>query len=143
MIFFRATFASFLVLVVGGAASAGSFRVLPYVQNPAQDAMTVRWLSDENEPGVLTVESPEGSYTIRSLPVLARALAYNPIKPEPGGPHPELPWLHSVRVTGLKAGTKYAYLVQQGAKQQGGTIQTAPSRDQHATAACTARASRA
>ena len=130
MFFFRTTFILFVALMAGRAASAESFRVQPYVQNPAQDAMTVRWLSDLNEPGVLTVESPDGSRTIRSQPTLARALAYNPIKLEPGGPHPGLPWLHSVRVSGLKAGTTYSYRVRQGTKQQAASFHTAPSRDQ-------------
>jgi len=88
-------------LLLAQVARADSFRVLPYVQNPAKDAMTVRWLSETGEPGVLTVETADGPRVFRSEPRLASALAYNPFKAEPGGPHPGLPWLHSVRVTGL------------------------------------------
>ncbi len=31
-----------------------AFRILPYLQNPAQDAITVIWFSEEKNPGVLT-----------------------------------------------------------------------------------------
>ena len=119
-----------LTSALAAAPQGGAFRVLPYVQNPAADAITIRWFSTGDEPGEVTVETPDGRQTQRSQPRLARTLEFNPFKPEPGGPHPELPWLHSVRVTGLKGGTKYAYQVRQGTAQQTGTFQTAPSRDQ-------------
>jgi hypothetical protein len=125
---------SMLLLVVISyaviASAEDTFRVWPYVQNPSSDSMTVRWLSGADEPGALIVDMPDGPRTLRSQPTLARPLEYNPFKPEPGGPHPALPWLHSVRVTGLKPGTKYAYHVRQGAQQHAGAFQTAPSPDQ-------------
>ncbi len=108
---------------------ADSFRVLPYLQNPSQDAMTVRWLSESNESGVLTVEVPEGSRELRSEPKLASTLAYNPFAPEPGGPHPGVPYLHSVRVTGLLPGNQYAYQVRQGTQVHSGSFRTAPPAD--------------
>lgn len=111
----------------GGAARADSFRVLPYVQNPAPDAMTVRWLSEAETPGVLSVETPDGPRTLHSQPTLARTLAYNPFKEEPGGPHPGLPWRHTVRVTGLKPGTRYSYRVRQGAEEHAASFRTAPA----------------
>ena len=77
-----------LCVVVGlmGVAvlEAGDFRVHPYLQNPASDAMSVRWLSNSNAPGTLKLA---GGCEYTSKPVLATALAYNPFKPEPGGPH--------------------------------------------------------
>lgn len=39
-------------------ARAAEFRVQPYLQNPAADAVTVRWLSELNQPCCLTVEIP-------------------------------------------------------------------------------------
>jgi hypothetical protein len=109
---------------------AESFRVRPYVQNPAPDAMTIRWLSNQNEPGTLTVDSPNGPRTIRSKPELANALAYNPFKPEPDGPHPALPWIHTIRVTDLAPGLRYSYAVQQGSHQFKSSFRTAPADDQ-------------
>ena len=125
-------FLAAIVLGVWGLseAHAESFRVRPYLQNPAQDAMTIRWLSEEKIPGELTLETPDGIKQFRSKPVLADALAYNRIAVEPDGPHPSLPWMHRVRVTGLKAGTRYSYQVSQGADRQGGSFQTTPDRDQ-------------
>ena len=102
----------------------------PYVQDPTQNAMTVRWLSNANEAGVLSIETPDAPRVLRSQPKRALTLAYNPFTPEPGGPHPDLPWLHSVRATGLKPGTKYAYQVRQGTQQHAGSFQTAPADDQ-------------
>src|SRR4051812_21143218 len=104
----------FLYLFCSGVTQADSFRVSPYLQNPAPDAITIRWLSNDNSPGELIVETPEGPRVLKSVPVLAKALAYNPFKEEPNGPHPSLPWIHSVRVKDLESGTKYAYQVRQG-----------------------------
>lgn len=92
--------------------------------------MTIRWFSDSKEPGVVTIGAPQSQCEFRSQPVLAEALEYNPFKPEPGGPHPALPYLHSVRVTGLKPGLRYPYKVRQDAEVREGTFQTAPSADQ-------------
>jgi 3',5'-cyclic AMP phosphodiesterase CpdA len=114
-------------LLLATVARGESFRVLPYVQNPAQDAMTVRWLSDGGEPGVLTIETPDGPRLLRSEPQPAHALAYNPFKDEPGGPHPHLPWLHSIRVNGLKPATEYPYQVRQGTQQHTASFRTAPA----------------
>lgn len=127
----------YLLLAVGllylGSAPANrseAFRVLPYVQNPAPEAMTIRWLSNAEEPGLLTVETPEGPREFRSRPKLASALGFNPFQPEPDGPYPELPWLHSIRVTGLTPAGKYVYRVRQGTQQHASSFRTAPSVDQ-------------
>ncbi len=117
-------------LLATGAACADSFRVRPYVQNPAEDAVTIRWLSGAGEPGMLTVETAAGPRQFRSQPREAQSLAYNPFKPEPGAPHPGLPWLHSLRVTDLKPGTEYVYRVRQGNQQYAGSFRTAPAADQ-------------
>ncbi|WP_010582715.1 purple acid phosphatase family protein [Schlesneria paludicola] len=118
------------ILLLASAVTAGeSFRVLPYVQNPAPDAMTVIWFSEADEAGKLTVELPEGAKAFTSKPVLTKSLAYNPFKPEPGEPHPSIPWMHRIRVTGLTSGATYAYHVQQGAKEYSASFRTSPSSD--------------
>lgn len=119
-----------LLALCAGPAGAGEFRVLPYVQNPAPDAITVRWLSESGEPGTVTVETTDGSREYRSSPTQLETLAYNPLKPEPGGPHPDLPWLHSVRVTELQPGTRYPYAVRQQLETFESVFQSAPEADQ-------------
>jgi 3',5'-cyclic AMP phosphodiesterase CpdA len=118
-----------LTLLVAGGAHAGPFRVLPYLQNPSRDGITVRWLSEKADAGVLTVKTPGGALTLRSEPALARALAPNPFGEEPGGPHRAPPYLHRVRVTGLRPGTRYDYAVRQGDQEHRSAFRTAPDRD--------------
>jgi len=110
-------------------SNAGEFRVLPYLQNPAPDAITVRWLSDANTPGTVTVLS-KPVQQLQSSPVEATALSYSRFAEEPGGPHPAVPYLHSVRITGLQPGTEYKYQVTQGSETRGGLLRTAPAADQ-------------
>lgn len=116
-------------LLLAFVTPSDAFRVLPYLQNPTSNAITVRWLSEAQEPGVLTVETPQGPRVLQSEPRLAQSLAFNPFKPEPGAPHAPLPWLHSVRVTDLLPGTAYAYEVRQGAMRAAGSFKTAPVDD--------------
>ena len=122
--------AAFILVVPGSVIVAReAFRVLPYVQNPARDAMTVIWFSEANEAGTLTIDLPDGPRSLTSLPVLAKTLAYNPFHPEPGGPHPALPWMHRIRVADLKPGTKYGYRVQQGTEEYSASFRTCPGDD--------------
>jgi len=108
-------------------AGAAEFRVRPYLQNPAPDAMSVRWLSNTSDPGTLKLVDDLREF--RSTPVVANALSYNTVSPEPGGPHPDLPWLHWVRLTDLIPGGNYTYTVTQGAETHGGSF-TTPGPDQ-------------
>jgi len=123
---FAVTGVAALVCSLGHAAE---FRVLPYVQNPASDAITVRWLSETNTPGVVTLLS-QPPRQLTSSPAEATALSYSRFAEEPGGPHPSLPFLHSVRITGLEAGTAYKYQVTQGSETRSGELRTAPGADQ-------------
>ena len=116
-------------LLIASVGRAEEFRVQPYVQNPAPDGITIRWLSNSGEPG--TVEFPGGEHDlIKSTPAKASALSYNPFKEEPGAPHPALPWMHSVRIEGLKASTEYKYTVTQGQEAHSSTFRTAPGKDE-------------
>jgi len=121
-------------------APATAFRVLPYVQRPTTEGITVIWFTDTNVPGELQV-SGHGSYP--SEPVLAERLTYGASEvaylhgdTNYGGAHagledgeaPVLPYRHSVRVEGLVAATTYDYtVVQPGAAQTfSSTFSTAP-----------------
>lgn len=60
--------------------------------------MTIRWLSESDDPGIVTAVTPSGDQIWNLKPVPANPLAYNPFKEEPEAPHPGLPWLHSTQL---------------------------------------------
>ncbi len=105
--------------------------VNPYVQNPAQDAMTITWFTQANTAGTLTVSLPGGAqvFSGSSTPVLAPELAYhaNEVPLLPGGIDPGPPYKHNIRVTGLTAGTTYDYTVIQGAETYNSNFRTSPT----------------
>lgn len=97
------------------------FRVRPYLLDPAPDAMTVRWLSESGAAG--TVECHGKSLT--SSPVLARDLAYHDAEPLELQ-HPAIPYVHSVRITGLEPATSYPYAVTQDGETLKAVLTTTP-----------------
>jgi hypothetical protein len=119
--------APLLIALVGAGSASGSdivstpFRVRPYLQNPAADAMTVRWFSDANAAGTLTCDGR----TFTSSPVLSRDLDYQMTEPA-GMQHASPPFLHSVRITGLKPATSYPYSVEQSGETAKAVLTTAP-----------------
>ena len=99
--------------------AAEDFRVQPYLQNPASDGVTIRWLSESAVAG--TLEINDRKYT--SSPVVATALEYQNNEPQ-GSRYSGLPYIHSVRVDGLQADTAYNYSVAIGADTLGGSFRT-------------------
>ena len=114
-----ATLFAVLLLTFAAAARGADFRVLPYLQNPTSDAVTIRWLSATDDPGSVAIAGQ--SFT--SSPTLAATLDYQAAEPA-GDRYAGLPWLHSVRVTGLAAATAYPYAVSQGSSTAAGTVAT-------------------
>lgn len=111
--------------------SACGFRVKPYLQNPANDAMTINWLGNQAQSGQLTVRKMIGSeagmdVSFESSPVQAVALAYHEEEncKESYCSDADLPYLHQVRVTGLQADSNYQYEVSQGPERSGGSFTT-------------------
>lgn len=117
-----------LLLVIASTGLGDEFRVLPYVQNPTPDGITIRWLSNSEEPGTVRLPGTEHD-AIKSTPTLASTLSYNPFKEEPHGPHPALPWIHSVRIEGLKPSTEYKYTVTQGNETHSSAFRVSPGKD--------------
>ena len=113
--------AACLLSAWAAAAADPQFRVRPYLQNPAADAMTVRWLSETDEPGRLSCDGR----TFTSRPVLAVELAYNPAEPEELQ-HAAPPFLHTVRVTDLEPATSYPYEVEQAGDTFRAVLTTSP-----------------
>ena len=75
--------ARFCLLIVLGCATSlllgaeqpepkTAFRVRPYLQNPAADAMTIRWCSQSADAGTLTVDGK----ALPSKPLLCNELDY-------------------------------------------------------------------
>jgi hypothetical protein len=125
----RAFFRGLLTLVVVlGAGAAGAepgetsaFRVRPYLQNPAPDAMTVRWFSAKPEGGRLRIDDR----TLPSTAVPCPELDYQGPEPE-SFRHAATPFRHSVRVTGLSPATSYPYVVEQGGETVKAILTTSP-----------------
>src|SRR5690606_12858241 len=119
-------------------AQTSGFRVLPYVQNPAPDGISVLWFSEAADSGALLVDDI-GAFVTE--PTLATGLHYSEVETEYvhgatnfGGIHadvatnetPSLPYRHAVRVTGLEPDTTYAYTVTQGGSVFSADLRTAP-----------------
>ncbi len=118
--------------VHAATGDTGDFRVPPYIQNPASDAMTVVWFSGEDRAGSLTYRTTAGKVVkVASKPVRADALAYPQWEVTQffAGNAPLPPYRHSVRLTGLAPDTAYSYTVEQGASRFTSTFRTAPSKD--------------
>lgn len=100
-------------------ACAQDFRVEPFLQNPTSDAITIRWLSETSDPGLVVMDGRR----FTSAPDLATALDYQAGEPvdERHGP---LPYLHSVRVSSLSPDNAYAYSVTQGSTIRTGQVRT-------------------
>ena len=125
--------ALFLAAVMCAAAAEKSeFRVPPYIQNPAPDAMTIVWFSELAQQGHLIYRHASGTAsTIYTFPVRADALAYPEWEAVNffSGSAPQPPYRHSVRLTGLTPDTEYSYTVEQGVSRFTSTFRTAPSQD--------------
>ena len=118
-------------------ATASDFRVLPYQQNPATDAMTFNWFTISSVPGTITVTGPglEAPVVLTSSPELMPILDYQYAAELTAsnfastsvrdGAAPARNYKHSVRVAGLAAGTRYSYSVTQGATTYANTFETA------------------
>ena len=123
-----------------GPAAGSNFRVNPYLQNPSGDGMTITWFTTTREPGELVVRGPgvRGGVTYTTSPTYEAILAYTDAELtqqidglEQGS------WLreggnykHTVDVTGLTPGERYAYSVRSGGKTFSAQFTTAPSADQ-------------
>ena len=111
------------------SASDSDFRVPPYVQNPAPEAMTIMWFSAQGQPGTATCQDNSGTeMSMTSEPILAEDLAYPDWENTTffSGHEPAPPYRHCVRFTGLTPDTNYDYTVQQGLSQFSASFRTAP-----------------
>ena len=116
-----------------GKFTGPGFRVRPYLQNPDKHAVTLTWISNENQAGQVVVRESMAAETKSSIvfdssPVLAPALTYHPAENQSKEkcPMPTAPYLHQVRLTGLETGKTYLYQVSQDNEMVEDTFQTSP-----------------
>ncbi|WP_240759028.1 purple acid phosphatase family protein, partial [Phytoactinopolyspora endophytica] len=131
-----------LVATLPAGASPESeteFRVNPYLQNPASDAMTITWFTSTPDPGELVVRGPglRGGAEYVTEPAHETALEYTEAELtqeidglEPGSwLHDGENYKHTVDVTGLRPGRHYVYTVTVGSARHRASFTTAPSAD--------------
>jgi len=114
-------FASSVVLSAEQPEGQTAFRVRPYLQNPASDAMTIRWCSQSAAAGTVTIDGR----TLTSMPTLRNELDYQGAE-QSDRRYASPPYLHSVRVTGLAPSTSYPYSVEQNGETITAILTTAP-----------------
>ncbi len=125
-----AVYALLLLFSVSIIAQDG-FRVWPYLQHPAPDAMSIHWFSETEIPGILywSTEGGGSENSRISVPVVAEALGYPHWEDAAffGGDAPPAPYSHTIRLESLEPGTIYQYRVIQASDTFTSTFQTAPS----------------
>ena len=117
----------------GYVENGQGFRVRPYLQNPASDTVTLMWLSNEKQPGRVQLwksgdDSNTGGHSFESIPVPLDALSDHPAETDSSEdcPFQAAPFLHEVRLSGLKAASTYHYEVIQDDDRAEGDFQTPP-----------------
>jgi hypothetical protein len=112
-------------------SAQSNFRVFPYLQNPAPNAITIIWFSEENTPGQLSCwkKGSETKINVSSSPLAATALAYSFWENTTyfGGQAPPVPFRHRLRIEKLEPSTEYEYTVTQGATSFSSSFHTAPA----------------
>lgn len=119
---------------VANPGAVGDFRVLPYLQNQAADAMSLYWFTAANLTSTITVTGPglASPFNATINPVNVPELDYTgpekALSPRPADMFPDASnWRHTVRVTGLQPATVYTYTVTTGASTFTGSFKTAPT----------------
>jgi hypothetical protein len=123
---------TFILCISEIISAQDNFRVYPYLQNPARDAITIIWFSEDNKPGELSywTEGSDKKSDIYSSPVSADALAYSSWESSTffGGTAPLVPFRHRIRLENLLPETTYGYSVTQGSGSFSSSFNTAPDR---------------
>ncbi len=106
------------LLLVAIVAGQEGFRVWPYMQNPAPEAMTILWFSEDPAQGTVRWWNSDSTVTgtLDSDPEPAAGLAYTEWEDTLffDGNAPPPPYRHRIRLEGLQPGTRYHYEVIQG-----------------------------
>jgi len=106
-------------------SSESHFRVTPYLQSPSATGMTIVWFSDNETPGVLTLDNRE----INSVPTRACELAYHLAEYGELEAAQILPFRHVLNIDGLVPGNDYHYEVVQDGDKASGEFRTPGPKD--------------
>ena len=111
-------------------AVAAVFRVTPYVQHPATNAMSLLWLTDTNATAVVEWW-PEGNVASNHYavvePRLATELDYFGYSHSKQYLPSLVPWQYRIRIEGLQPDTKYSYCVRLSSETYSNSFRTAPA----------------
>lgn len=118
-----------MALGAAGCRNSPKMSFGPYVTNPGQESMAVRWASDRPGDGVVRLYADEKS--AGEAKASALKLRY-PVDPETRGLALEglteeeigTAWLHTAAFDGLKPGTEYRYTVEFGKTSVEGGFRT-------------------
>ncbi len=103
----------FLVVLAGLAMpAAAEFTIPPYVQNPGTTTMTVMWEADMLDEATVTVGREAGDSEVITAPTPV-TVTFLQNHRDPASPK-QTRYIYSVKLTGLRPGTKYTYLVKMG-----------------------------
>lgn len=122
---------------VATAPTGPNLRILPYLQQPTSQGMLITWFTGRNQPGRLEITGPglNVPLVLSSTPELRPEVVYTEQeRAEEIAGLAKGSWLidgqafkHSVQVTGLQPGSRYAYTLQQGGETISRSFRTAPS----------------
>lgn len=126
-------------LSLSATVYGNAFRVTPYVQRPAKDAMSVLWLTESDAQATIRWWPADGTPDLggaaTTTPEYCSELSYTQKDRSeatkcPSGPILSLPYQHRVRITGLRPATSYNYQVTlDDGKTYSNTFHTAPDRN--------------
>ncbi len=123
------------MLAAASACGGNFFRVTPYLQHPATNAMSIIWFMQDSCPGKVTwweagADRPKRS-SVATKPRFSPELSYLPSQTNYPAPYLPftIPFRHRARITGLAPDTRYCYEVACGGQTYTNSFRTAPGPD--------------
>lgn len=107
------------------------FRVTPYLQNPGPHSLTLRWVAYSPDPASVQIQTAGvKAGPVKSSVSPAQSLDYTEWEKTtffPDGSSPQVGYIHTVRLDGLKPASAYHYQVDQNGAIFEGNFRTSPA----------------